>query len=72
MLGCLGAAKKVAKSFGAFPAKTDTRPSTFDTNGLHLKQHVQLVLGHHHPQPVAGVNHEDDALVKGIQIEWWW
>ena len=41
-------------------------------NGLHLKQHVQLVLGHHHPQPVAGVNHEDDALVKGIQIEWWW
>ena len=64
--------QKVAKSFGAFPAETDTRPSIFDTNCLHhhhhhhLKQHVQLVLRHHHPQSVAGVNHKDDALVKGV------
>ena len=35
----------------------------------HLEQHVQLVLGHHHPQPVAGVHHKDDALVKWIQMD---
>ncbi len=28
----------------------------------HLQQHVQLVLGDHHPQPVAGVHDEHDAL----------
>ena len=53
--------------FLQFPAKTDTKPSASDINLVlqHLQQHVQLVLGHHHPQPVAGVHHEDDALQGG-------
>ena len=37
----------------------------FQVVDRHLQQHVQLVLGHHHPQPVAGVHHEDDALQGG-------
>ena len=28
----------------------------------YLQQHVQLVLRHHHPQPVTGVHHEYDPL----------
>ena len=27
-----------------------------------LEEHVQLILGHHHSQPVARVNHKNDAL----------
>ena len=34
----------------------------------HLQQHVQLILGHHHPQPVAGVHHEDDALAVSVVV----
>ena len=32
------------------------------TQSTSLQQHVELVLGDHHPQFVAGVHHEDDAL----------
>ena len=56
--------------FLQFPAKTDTKPSASDINLVlqHLQQHVQLVLGHHHPQPVAGVHHEDDALAVSVVV----
>ena len=33
-----------------------------------LQQHVQLVLGHHHPELVAGVHDEDDALALLVVV----
>lgn len=32
----------------------------------HLQQHVQLIFGHHHSQPVTRVNHKDDALTVSV------
>ncbi len=38
-----------------------------ETYGV-LQQHVQLVLGHHHAQLVAGVDDEDDSLALLVVV----
>ena len=41
---------------------TEGKFANFVRLSTSLQQHVELVLGHHHPQLVARVHHEDDAL----------
>ena len=41
---------------------TDGEFANFVRLSTSLQQHVELILGDYHPELVAGVNHEDDAL----------